>query len=231
MTAGAGDGAEARCHPLLATLTEEDAAEVLASTRERRYRRGDVIVAEGAPPDSMHLLLDGHVAVEVLTESGDVALLRVLGAGDFFGELSLVSPAPRNATVRALDAVTTRTLTIDAFERLRRESPAAERLLVEALVAEVRRLSAQVRDAYYLTVPERTVVRLCELAELYAGERAEGEVTLAFTQGELAQLVGTARPTLNKVLKDLEDRGLVALNRGRLVVCDLTALAATRGRR
>ena len=231
MTAGAGDGAEARCHPLLATLTEEDAAEVLASTRERRYRRGDVIVAEGAPPDSMHLLLDGHVAVEVLTESGDVALLRVLGAGDFFGELSLVSPAPRNATVRALDAVTTRTLTIDAFERLRRESPAAERLLVEALVAEVRRLSAQVRDAYYLTVPERTVVRLCELAELYAGERAEGEVTLAFTQGELAQLVGTARPTLNKVLKGLEDRGLVRLQRAQVVVPDPAALAAARHER
>ncbi len=216
-------------HPLLGALTAEDTADVLASTRERAYQRGDVIVSEGAPPDSMHLLLRGHVAIQVVTESGDVALLRVLGAGDFFGELSLVSPAPRNATVLALDDVTTRSLTVDAFDRLRRRSPAAERLLVEALVAEVRRLSEQVRDAYYLAVPERTMVRLRELCTLYA--EGEGhEVVLAFTQEELAQLVGTARPTVNKVLKDLEAQGMLRLTRGRVTIPDPTALGARPSR-
>ena len=143
-----------------------------------------------------------------------------------------MSPAPRNATVLALDAVTTRTLTVDAFERLRRQNPAAERLLVGALVAEVRRLSAQVSDAYYLTVPERTIVRICELCALYAvGNGGQGgAIPLSFTQEELAPLVGTARPTINKVLKDLEEQGLVRLTRGRVTVPDPARLAAARRR-
>ena len=53
--------------PLLATLSEADQREVLATTRRRRFGRGEVVVHEGDPADSLHLVVEGRLAVRVST--------------------------------------------------------------------------------------------------------------------------------------------------------------------
>lgn len=208
--------------PLLAALAPDDAGRVLAGTIRRTWSKGDAVFHEGDEGASLYLIDEGHVAVQTTTYEGETAALRVLGPGDFFGELALVSPGPRNATIVALDAVVTLRLRRDEFDRLRAAHPGIDGLLVEAMVTEVRRLSNQVRDAYYLPVPDRVVRRLAELLELYqlAGSDQAAAVVLPFTQEELAQLVGTARPTANKVLQALQSDGVLAIGRGKLVVHD-----------
>ena len=52
-------------------------------------------VPRGDPGDTLHLIAKGHVAVRIATPLGDTALLRVLGEGQYFGELAVVAPAPR----------------------------------------------------------------------------------------------------------------------------------------
>jgi CRP-like cAMP-binding protein len=64
--------------------------------------------------------------------------------------------------------------------------------------------------------------RLVELADLYAGSAAEVEIPL--TQEAIAELAGTARATVNRVLRDEEQRGTVELRRGRVFVPDREAL-------
>jgi CRP/FNR family transcriptional regulator, cyclic AMP receptor protein len=136
----------------------------------------------------------------------------VRGRGDAFGELALVAEEPeRSATVQALEAGETRSVLREDFERLRRDHPSVDAILVAILAERVRLLSEQLTEAYYLSAEERVVRRLADLAELY-----EGSVPLP--QEALAELAGTSRATVNRVLRDLERRGVVGLGRARIEV-------------
>ena len=203
---------------LLGVLSDEQTQAVLAGARRRRFKRGDVIFHEGDPGDTLHLLDRGHVAVRVTTPLGDTATLRVLGPGDTFGELSVVSPAPRNATVEALDDVQTLGLQRGHFDELRRAHPGIDRFLLEAVIVEVRRLSTQLLEAMYVPVPTRVYRRLVDLTMLYGP--GGGPVVIPLTQDDLAGLCGTTRPTANKVLQELADQGVVDVGRGKISILD-----------
>jgi CRP/FNR family cyclic AMP-dependent transcriptional regulator len=162
--------------------------------------------------------------VRVTTPLGDCATVAVLGPGSCFGEMSLLSPAPRSATVAALDALETLSLHRDVLCEVRRNYPAIEALLLEAAIAEVRRLTGRLLEALYVPVDKRIPRRLLDLAESY-GE-GEGEVTIPLTQDDIAELAGSTRPTVNKVLRSLEESGSIALGRGSIRILDLSALSA-----
>ena len=179
---------------LLGSLAEAERREVLAVARRRRFIRGEVVFHEGDPGDTLHLIAKGHVAVRIATPLGDTALLRVLGEGQYFGELAVVAPAPRSATIVCLDVVETLALHRDVLEQLRLKHPAVEGVLTQALVAEVRRVSSLLIEALYLPVDCRVWRRVAELADVY-GPAVDGAVLIPLTQDDVAHLAGTTRPS------------------------------------
>jgi CRP-like cAMP-binding protein len=203
--------------PLLASLPEPQVRELLALARRRRFDRHEVIFHEGDPGDTVHLVNHGRVALRVTTPVGDTVTLRILGPGAHFGELALLDPAPRNATIVALERTETLALHRDHFDELRREHPAVDRILLDSLVAEVRRLSVQLVEALYVPVPRRVELRLADLVRQY-GTDGSGPVDIPLTQEDLAELCGASRTTVNKVLRGLEDDGLVTVSRGHIVI-------------
>lgn len=211
--------------PLLASLPAPEREQLLASTRHRRFAKGELLVREGDPSDSLHLVESGRLAVRVHTADGDTATLNVLGPGDYFGELSLLDgrTPTRSASVVALEAAGTRSLTAGAFRELRHHHRGAEELLLALLARRVEELSSRLLDATYDGLDRRVHKRLHELAGLYA--RGPGPVTVPFTQELLAELVGGTRPSTNQVLQRLAERGVVELARGRIVVRDREWLA------
>lgn len=215
--------------PLLDVLSAEQRRTLLSRTRRRRFKRGEVVFHEGDPGDALHLVDKGHLAVKRSTPLGDVATLLVLGPGDFFGELAVVAPGPRNATVVALDQVETLSLHSQVFDDLRVTHPAVDRVLIHALVQEVRRLSAMLVEALYVPADKRIYLRLGDLARTFAVPGEAGPVLIPLTQDEVAQLAGTTRPTANRVLRAAEKAGALRVARGRIEVLDAAAVAC-RGR-
>ncbi len=208
---------------LLQALSEEGRREVVSAARRRRFRRNEVVFHEGDPGDTMHLVVGGHVAVRVTTPLGDCAMVAVLGPGSCFGELSLIAPAPRSATVAALDALETLSLHRSRVDDLRQAYPAIDKVLLEAALVEVRRLTDRLLEALYVPVDKRVPRRLVELAQSYA--HGDGDAEIPLTQDDIADLAGTTRPTVNKVLRGFEEVGLVTLGRGSVRVLDAHGLA------
>jgi CRP-like cAMP-binding protein len=209
--------------PLLAGLRDEDARAVLAAARRRTFARGEVVFHRGDPADSLHLIRKGRFAVRIVTPLGDQAILAVLPPGAFFGELALLAgDATRSATIAALEPAETLSLHRHDFDRLRRTSPTVGEVVEVALVMAVRRLSEQLVEALYVPAEKRVVRRLRDVVHLYERESQDTEVPL--TQEEIAELAGTSRATVNRVLRDAERRGEVELRRGRTVLLDPEAL-------
>ena len=65
------------------------------------------MIFHGDPGDSLHLVMQGHIGIRIFTPLGDIATVRLVRQGEFFGELAVVAPGPRNATAVALDRCAT----------------------------------------------------------------------------------------------------------------------------
>jgi CRP-like cAMP-binding protein len=214
--------------PLFAAVPPEELRAVLELARRRTFGRGEVVFHRGDPADTLHLVVRGHFAARIITPLGDAAILEVHQPGDAFGELALVAPdAHRSATVAALEDAETRSLHRDDFVRLQRKHPGINSILVALLAEKVRRAGVRLVEAHYVDSDTRVRRRLLDLLPLYAA--AEGPAEIPLTQEDLAELAGTSRATVNRVLRDEQRRGAVELRRGRTVVVDSEGLAS-RGR-
>ena len=210
--------------PLLTHLDEDLRRRVLAVARRRVFKRNEVIFHEGDPGDTLHIVIKGHVAIRVSTPMGERATLTVLGPGEAFGELALLDDsAERTATAAAVEGAETMGLHRRDFLDIQRSNPAVERMLVDALSARVGRLTGHLVEALYEPVEVRLARRLVALGETYDDEAAD-TVTVPLTQEDLASMAGTTRPTANRILKELEDAGVVAVARGRIEITDIAAL-------
>ena len=210
-------------HRVLRSLDPEHQEAVLASAHRRRYARGEVVFHEGDRGDTLHLLVTGRVAVQTTTRMGEVVTVNVLGPGASFGELALVDPASRRvATIVALEPVETLRLSRSAFDELRRTEPSVNQFLVEVLAEQVTALNERLREAYFDPVEPRVCRCLARLAEIY--ESGDGCVTVPLKQETIASMVGATRPSVNRVLRELEAGAVLSLSRGKLELLDTEAL-------
>jgi CRP/FNR family transcriptional regulator, cyclic AMP receptor protein len=208
---------------LLAGLPAEDVRQLLAIARRRTFDKGEVVFHRDDPADSLHLIARGRFGARVLTPLGDQVLLDVLGPGESFGELALLLPdARRSATVSALEHGETRSVFRDDFVRLQQSHPGVKDVLLRLLAEQLRRLSERLVEAHHVDADTRVRRRLFELARSYGS-------VVPLTQEELAAMAGTSRATVNRVLREEERRGVVALARGRITVLEPEGLG-TRSR-
>src|SRR6476659_5025153 len=209
---------------LLADLPADDVRELMQMARRRTFAKGEVVFHEGDPADSLHLIEKGRFAVRTRTPLGDTALLAIHGPGTAFGELALLTgQAKRSATVAALEAGETRSVFRDDFVQLQQRHPGVNEILLRLLAEQLRRTNERLLEAHYIDADTRVRRRLRDLASLY--RTGDGPVTVPLTQEELAEMAGTSRATVNRVLRDDEERGTIELQRGKTVVIDHDALA------
>lgn len=192
---------------------------MLAIARRRTFARDEVVFHEGDPADTVHLIDSGRAVVRNTTRHGQRVTLAVLGPGDAFGELALLEAGTRrSATVAAIEPLVTHAIYEADFHRLRGAHPELSEVIIALLSARVRQLDAQLLDALYLPADLRVRKRVAELAERY--ERTDGETVIPLRQEDIADLAGTSRATVNRVLREEARRGTVRLTRGRTAVLD-----------
>ena len=126
-------------HPLLVHLTPDQLERIAKVGEVESYNPAENIVQEGSLGDALFLILSGQVAVHKGPQT-----FATLSAGDFFGEMSLVEPAPRSATVTSMSATFVFRLPHDALRDLISNDPQAASVL---LVQVVKTLSDRLRRA------------------------------------------------------------------------------------
>lgn len=216
---------------LLGGLSEPDRRVVLASAHRRRFAAGEIVFHEHDLADTLHFVAEGHLAARRSTPDGSTVTFSVLGPGDAFGEMAMLSAQPRRtSTVLALEPAVTLSLGFGEFDRLRAAHPAVERLLVDLLAQRVRRLSDHLLEALHVPADQRVVRRLAEMCDRYAVEGRPGPVVVPLTQSAVGDLAGASRPTTNRVLRALATEGVLTLRRGAIEVLDRAALARRAAR-
>jgi CRP/FNR family transcriptional regulator, cyclic AMP receptor protein len=178
---------------------------------------------EGDTGDSAHLIDSGTVAVRVTGPSGDLVTLDVLRPGDVFGEQALIGDGSlRSATVVALERTETMRFDRVEFEALWDNHPEVAMVVAKMLDTRLRATSQALLDALHLPAETRVMRRLHYLSEIYVDHASQ---SIPLTQDDLASMAGTTRQTVNRVLGQAKDDGLLTLSRGRIVIDDPQGVA------
>jgi CRP/FNR family cyclic AMP-dependent transcriptional regulator len=218
--------------PFFAGLDPAALERVAAGMRSRRFKRGEVIFHIGDPGDALFVMVEGEVKISLPSETGEEAFLATLGKGDVFGELALLDGAPRSATATAISATETVVLPRDRFRELIATEAGVRDALLASIAGELRRLTTHVEELHFLDITGRLAARLVRLAQDGGTRLPGGGIRLRanLTQGDLAAMVGCTRQSVNKLLGQFTDDGLIRLEREGIVVTDVEGLTAASRR-
>jgi CRP/FNR family cyclic AMP-dependent transcriptional regulator len=215
----------AKC-PLFAHATGPTLGAIANNLRRRRFRRNEVIFHQGDPGDSLHIVANGAVKIVLPSAEGEEAIIATLREGDFFGELSLLDGAPRSATATALEPSETLVLPRTIFRELMEADADLRDALLTGLARELRRLTAHVEELHFLDLAGRLAMRLTRLAsEAHPGQNGEVRLNWPYTQSDLAAMIGGTRQSVNRLLSELVDDGLLRIEPDNIIIMDMEALA------
>jgi len=191
-----------------------------AAAHRRRYAHGSVIYCQGDVGTEMYHILSGRVRLSFLHSDGRELVFITFEPGDSFGYSTLIDGAPLPHTAEASGDVELETVSAAAFSAIRAHHHELDEALLHLLCVHMRSLSAYVAEAALSDLSNRLARRLLEVARV----DAESYPAIRLAQSELALLFGVSRQTINKLLKQFEDEGLVRLSYGNVALLDLDGL-------
>lgn len=204
--------------PLFSMLTNEQAQGIADSVVKRRFRRGELVIEAGRKSNALFILLTGRARVIAADARGREVILAVLQAGDYVGEMSLIDNEPHSATVRAEVQADMLVLGRPEFARCLPENSSLSYAIMRGLVQRLRNADRQIESLALLDVYGRVARSLLDMAEPIGDERViRGKVS----RQDLAKIVGASREMVSRVMKDLEERGMVRTREdGSVVITD-----------
>jgi len=185
----------------------------------RTFSKDNVIILAEEEGDTLFILKKGQVKVSIVSEEGREVILSLLGPGSVFGELSLLDGKPRSANVVATEETDLLMLRRADFLQLIYKTPQIATALLAELATRMRKTDRQIEGLALLDVTSRISDTLLQLATEQGAETTDG-VTIESrpTQQELANMSGTTRETVSRVLKRLESQGYINRNGRKITI-------------
>jgi CRP/FNR family cyclic AMP-dependent transcriptional regulator len=191
----------------------------LSYCRIRTVPSKTVIIHAGDLPDVLYYIISGSVEVMIEDEEGNEMVLAYLNKGQFFGEMGLFHETPtRSAWVRTRQSCELAEMTYPRFRQIAAESPGLIFELATQLATRLDRTNKKLGDLAFVDVTGRVAHAIMDLCgEPDAMTHAQG-MQIKVSRQELSRLVGCSREMAGRVLKVLEEQGLLKATGKTIVV-------------
>jgi CRP/FNR family cyclic AMP-dependent transcriptional regulator len=201
----------------------------LSYCRIRTVPSKTVIIHAGDLPDILYYIISGSVEVMIEDEDGNEMVLAYLNKGQFFGEMGLFYEQPtRSAWVRTRQQAELAEMTYPRFRQISAESPGLIFELATQLATRLDRTNKKLGDLAFVDVTGRVAHAIMDLCgEPDAMTHPEG-MQIKVSRQELSRLVGCSREMAGRVLKVLEDQGLLRATGKTIVVFNARPKIKTR---
>lgn len=211
----------ARCVGRIETspLTEADLSALASYLSRRDVERGGVLFAAGQTPQGVWIIREGTVELSIGAGRRRM-VVQLLRPGDVDGDVQLLLAMPFPYTARAASDAQALFLESASFDRLLAEHPRVARRWLSSVATRVVRSQARILGLLGKSLT-------AQAARLLTDEAVDGRIRLP--QRTLAAMLGAHRPSLNKVLKDLERSRLVRVGYSEIEILDSEGLSRLAG--
>jgi len=204
-------------HEIFEGLTDADLAEMDDRFAMASFRKGELIYSPFDRGDALFLVESGRVRLFRSASDGRQVTLAMLDAGASFGQLSVLDTPLLDAYAEAMTDCVLRVLRVADLERAVADHPRMALNLMRSLADRLREAEDQIEALAFRPVPSRLAGKLLDLMDRYGRVTPNGiRIDERFTHMQLAEMIGTSRETLTKVLNELRDAGLIDV-RDRLI--------------
>jgi CRP/FNR family cyclic AMP-dependent transcriptional regulator len=176
-----------------------------------KYRRNQIVFAQGDPAEAVFYVEDGKVKITVVSDQGKEAVVAIHGKGDFFGEGCLTGQPRRLATVTALTDSVVMRLDKASVVRVLHDEPKFSEMFMSYLLTRNARIEADLVDQLFNS-SEKRLARLLLLMANFGKEGTPEPVIAKISQETLAEMVGTTRSRINVFMNKFRKLGFVEYN-------------------
>jgi CRP/FNR family transcriptional regulator, cyclic AMP receptor protein len=206
--------------PLFSCLSSMDRTAICRIMLHKKFSQGETIVHEDDDEgQTFFVIVSGRVHVAVITSEGKSAILATLKPGDFFGEMAILDGEPRSASVIASEDCTLLMLYRKMFlDILQRYPKITIQMLVE-MSRRIRRANKHINTLSLMSVYGRVADVLLQLTK-DQGQRVREMIVIPNrpTHQVIADMAGTSRETVSRILSQLQKKHYIVIDGKKLVI-------------
>jgi CRP-like cAMP-binding protein len=206
--------------PYFSGLSPTELDSIKKLTFEKNVDRGEMVVLDGEPAEAIYFVFAGIVKVFKTSTEGKEQILSIVRQGDSFNDVAVFDGGSNPASVQAMVPSVIYGITKNNLETILRGHTKVVLNTIKVLASRIRNLVSLVEDLSFRHV----IGRVAKILLQYAGDGTGASPRL--TQEEMAAMAGTVREVVGRSLKTLEGRGLIKLDRHRIVITNKEALKA-----
>jgi len=191
----------------------------LAHCSRRKYPAKSTILCAGDKSESLYYIIDGSVTIVLEDDDGKEMIVTYLNKGDFFGEMGLFEEEDvRSAWVRTKVACEIAEISYDKFHALTRTEPGFLFELARQMASRLKDTTQKVGDLAFLDVTGRVASTLLDLCKQPDAMTHPDGMQIKITRQEIGRIVGCSREMAGRVLKTLEEQGLISASGKTMVI-------------
>ncbi len=200
--------------PLFDNIPEDQLRVLIALCEVKHFPKNQMVFTVGEQSYSLYIILKGQLRAYLDDENGKRIMLSTMGTGDFFGELSLLSDHPRSANVSTLTPCELATIAKPDFDQFLINNPTVTAPIIDSLINRIYQLTDKLGSMAFQDVYARVVQVLTDQAVEDNGV----PMTRPIKQQEIANIVGSSREMVSKILKDLRIGGYISIVKKSIII-------------
>jgi CRP/FNR family transcriptional regulator, cyclic AMP receptor protein len=208
-----------RMNPMFTDLGTEELQRLSALCHTQQLGAGETLFQKGDPGDALFGVRRGQIRIQTAAADGGRLTLNFLGPGDLFGEVAVLDGESRTADAAAGEPTELFVLGREDFLAFLEREPRVAVKLITLLCRRIRWMNERMEESALQPLPVRLARRLCALASDFGSE-------VHISQEQLGVVVGAARESVNRQLQLWRKDGILDLQRGRILLQNMTKLTA-----
>ncbi|MDP6396349.1 MAG: Crp/Fnr family transcriptional regulator [Candidatus Marinimicrobia bacterium] len=195
---------------------------------KRSYQKNNMILMEDEFGDTFFIIASGSIKITRVSEDGREVILAMLGEGEFFGEMSLLDGETRSANAIAIEESNVLILKRHDFLLFLERFPRIAISLLTEMAGRIRKSDQQIESLSLSDAEHRIGITLIRMAE-ELGTIRQGKVEISNLpyQQDIANMAGTSRETVSRMMKILEDKGFIKRSGHSLSILDYSQFKRT----
>jgi len=215
------DALDFKLIPLFSELNEDELNSLSKVCVRQTFKKDNMVLIEEEVGSTMFVILSGRIKISRISVEGREVILSILMDGDFFGEMAILDGQTRSANAVTLEDTEMLIIRRENFLQMLHDYPQVAINLLKELAHRLRRSDAQIKSLSLQNALGRVASTLLRIAD-DSGIIKQGivEITQLPPQQDLANMAGTSRETISRVIKSLGQLGYVKKQSSKLLILD-----------
>ena len=200
---------------LFSSLDDEALNYLESVAVKKNFAKNTILFSKGDQSDALYILCSGKAKAVIHDENGREIIIATFGEGEYFGEISFLDGEERSATVMTKEPTQALVIYRNDFKNILFSNPDAVFHLLKELLKKLRKATDQVENLAFMDIYKRISHLFDDLARPHDNEWL---IEDKLTHQEIANMVGSSREMVSKILKQLQIGGYISIDKKQITI-------------